>query len=141
MVLKPGRDPLRNELVDLVPSGWWHTTNELRTEQGRDRARELLATFRIRDETCVIVDKASVDADDDKDGTRARGEVLGQPLAALHSTEHGTHPQVGLTVMEEHRVARINNHDRAVRAQLIKVGTVEESMTFASVSPGSEHLL
>jgi hypothetical protein len=141
VVLESDRDPLRTELDDLVPSGWWHTTNELRTEAGRDQARNLLETFRVPDETCVIVDKVSVDADDDKDGTRARGAVLGRLLTALHTAEHGTHPPVGLTVIEEHRIARINNYDRSVRANLIASGLIAGSMTLASVSPGSEHLL
>jgi hypothetical protein len=111
VVLEPDRDPLRNELDSLVPSGWWHTTNELRTDGGRNRARALLETFQVPDEICVIVDKVSVDEDDDKEGTRARGAALGRLLTALHTAEHGTHPPVGLTVLEE------------------------------SVSPGSEHLL
>jgi hypothetical protein len=141
VVLEPDRDPLRNELDSLVPSGWWHTTDELRAEDGRDRARELLQTFRMPDETCVIVDKVSVDEDDDKEGARARGAVLGRLLAALQNAEHGTHPPVGLTVIEEHRVARINNFDRSVRSNLIASGAIAKSMTLAAVSPGSEHLL
>jgi len=113
----------------------------LRTGEGRDRARKLLETFRIPDETCVIVDKVSVDEDDDKEGTRARGAVLSRLLTALHRAEHGTHPPVGLTVIEEHRIARINNFDRSVRATLIASGLIGEAMTLAAVSPGSEHLL
>ncbi|HEY4572057.1 MAG TPA: hypothetical protein VIH10_21445 [Kribbella sp.] len=140
VVLEHDRDPLRNELDELVPSGWWHTTNQLRTEEGRDQARELLQTFRVPDETCVIVDKVSIEPTD-KDGTRARGAVLGRLLTALHTGEHGTHPRVGLTVIEEHRTARINNYDRAVRAELIKSGTIADTAPFVAVSPGTEHLL
>jgi hypothetical protein len=141
VVLESDRDPLRNQLDSLVPSGWWHTTNELRTDEGRDRARALLETFQVPDEICVIVDKASVDEDDDKEGTRARGAALGRLLTSLHTAEHGTHPPVGLAVLEEHRLARINNFDRSVRANLIAAGAIAESMTLASISPGSEHLL
>lgn len=141
VVLECDRDPLRNVLDDLVPTGWWHTTDELKTDGGRDRARALLETFQVPEETCVIVDKVSVDPDDDRDGTRARGAVLGRLLTALHTAEHGTHPPVALTVIEEHRVARINNFDRSVRANLIKSGAIAESTTLAAVSPGSEHLL
>ncbi|MFI5730396.1 hypothetical protein ACIA49_09785 [Kribbella sp. NPDC051587] len=141
VVLEPDRDALRNEIDDLVPSGWWHTTNELRSTDGRARVRTLLETLRVPDETCIVVDKVSVNRGDDKDGTRARGTVLGRLLTVLHTAEHGTHPPVGLAVLEEHRVARINNHDRAVRAGLIAAGGIAESMALVSVSPGSEHLL
>jgi hypothetical protein len=88
----------------------------------------------------VIVDKASIEPTD-KDGTRARGKVLGRLLCALQTAEHGAHPPVALTVIEEHRTARINNYDRAVRAQLIKSGDITETAAFLAVSPGTEHLL
>jgi hypothetical protein len=140
VVLEHDRDPLRNELDEIVPSGWWHTTNQLRTDEGRDQARELLQTFRVPDETCVVVDKISVDPAD-KDGTRARGAVLGRLLSALHTAELGTHPPVGLTIIEEHRTARINNYDRAVRADLIKSGLMADTAPLLAVSPGAEHLL
>jgi hypothetical protein len=140
VVLESDRDALRNELDDLVPDGWWHTTDALRSDEGRDQARALLETFRVPDETCVVVDKVSVDTDD-KDGTRARGVVLSRLLTALHTAEHGTHPPVALTVIEEHRVARINNFDRSVRAKLITSGVIADSTTLAAISPGSEHLL
>ena len=140
VVLHDDRDALRNELDELVPDGWWHTTDELRTEQGRACARSMLQAFRIPDETCVIVDKVALD-DEDKDGTKARGVVLGRLLTALHTAEFGSHPSVNLAVIEEQREARKNNFDRSIRSQLIASNAISESMALAAVSPGSEHLL
>ncbi|WP_415104093.1 hypothetical protein [Micropruina sp.] len=140
VVLHEDRDPLRDELDSLVPDGWWHTTDELRTEEGREHARSLLRTFRIPDETCVIVDKVALDAEDE-DGTQARGAVLGRLLTAVHTAEFGSHPPVNLAVIEEQREARKNNFDRSVRKHLIADKAISESMALASVSPGSEHLL
>ncbi|MFN8190995.1 MAG: hypothetical protein U0R78_11255 [Nocardioidaceae bacterium] len=140
VVLHEDRDPLRDELDSLVPDGWWHTTDELRTDGGREHARSLLQTFRIPDETCVIVDKVALDADDE-DGTQARGAVLGRLLTAIHTAEFGSHPPVNLAVIEEQREARKNNFDRSIRKQLIEAKAISESMALASVSPGSEHLL
>ncbi|AYY13126.1 hypothetical protein EF847_10880 [Actinobacteria bacterium YIM 96077] len=140
VVLHDDRDPLRNELDNLVPDGWWHTTDELRTNEGREHARSLLQTFRIPDEACVVVDKISV-AEDDKDGMQARGAVLGKLLDAVHSAESGLHPRVNLAVIEEQREARKNNFDRSVRKRLITEKTISESMALVAVSPGSEHLL
>lgn len=140
VVLHEDRDPLRDELDSLVPDGWWHTTSELRTEKGREHARSLLRTFRIPDETCVIVDKVGLDPEDE-DGTLARGAVLGRLLAAVHTAEFGSHPPVNLAVIEEQREARKNNFDRSVRKHLIADKAISESMALASVSPGSEHLL
>lgn len=140
VVLHDDRDPLRDELDSLVPDGWWHTTDELRTDDGREHARSLLRTFRIPDETCVVVDKMSV-ADDDEDGMQARGAVLGRVLDVVHTAESGSHPPVNLAVIEEQREARKNNFDRAVRKRLISEKTISESMALIAVSPGSEHLL
>jgi hypothetical protein len=140
VVLEPDRDPLRTELDELVPAGWWHTTDHLRTEEGREHARTLLQTFRVPDETCVIVDKVSIDAAD-KDGMQARGAVLGRLLTVLHSAQHEVHPPVSLAVIVEQRVARINNFDRTVRKKLIDTRAIAESMTLLAISPGSEHLL
>ncbi|HEY2043452.1 MAG TPA: hypothetical protein VGH11_12315 [Jatrophihabitans sp.] len=140
VVLEKDRDALRSEIDDLVPDGWWHTTDQLRTDGGREQACDLLQTFRVPDETCVIVDKVAID-DDDKDGMQARGAVLGRLLTAVHNAEHGTHPPVSLAVIEEQRVARMNNFDRRIRTQLITGGAITESATLLAVSPGSEHLL
>ncbi|HJQ02361.1 MAG TPA: hypothetical protein VJ851_12230 [Jatrophihabitans sp.] len=140
VVLENDGDPLRNEIDELVPSGWWHTTDQLRTDEGRERARNLLQTFRVPDETCIVVDKVSVD-NDDKDGTQARGAVLSRLLTSIHNAEHGTHPPVRLAVIEEQRVARINNFDRSIRKHLIAQRAISESSTLLAVSPGSEHLL
>lgn len=140
VVLEQDRDSLRNELDRLIPDGWWHTTDQLKSQEGRQRTRELLQTFQVPDETCVIVDKVRID-DEDKDGLRARSMVLGRLLVAVHTAEHGSHPPVNLVVLEEQRVARINNFDRSVRTQLIGGGSVAASMGMAIISPGSEHLL
>mgnify|MGYP000992250296 FL=1 len=140
VVLHEDLDPLRNELDSLVPDGWWHTTEELRTEDGREHARSLLQTFRAPDETCVIVDKVALD-EDDEDGTQARGTVLGRLLTAVHTAEFGSHPPVDLVVIKEQREARKNNFDRLIRKQLIASRAISESLALAAVSPGSEHLL
>lgn len=140
VVLEHDRDPLRGDLDQLVPEGWWHTTDELKTDEGRDQARTLLQTFQVPEETCVIVDKVAAD-ERDKDGLQARGAALGRLLAAIHHAEHGTHPPVSLAVVEEQREARKNNFDRSVRKKLIADGVIASSMTLLAVSPGTEHLL
>lgn len=140
VVLEKDRDALRDEIDGIVPEGWWHTTDHLRTDEGREQARELLQTFRVPDETCVVVDKISIDHHD-KDGIQARGVVLGRLLTAIYNAEHGTHPPVSLAVIEEQREARKNNFDRSIRKHLIAEAVISEAATLLAVSPGSEHLL
>lgn len=140
VVLEADRDSLRTELDQLVPEGWWHTTDALRSQDGRERTRELLRLFRVPDETCVIVDKVKLDHRD-TDGLQARREALGRLLIDVHTAAHGGHPPVDLVMLEEQRVARINNFDRKVRADLISEGTIGPSLSLVMASPGSEHLL
>lgn len=140
VVLEHDRDPLRTELDEMVPGGFWHTTDELRNDPGRERARSLLQTFQVPEETCVVVDKIFVDPSD-KDGTQARAAVLGRLLTAVHHAHHGTHPPVDLAVIEEQRESRQNNFDRSVRRQLLQAEAIADTMALVAVSPGSEHLL
>lgn len=140
VVLHADRDPLRNELDDLVPGGWWHTTDELQVNGGRERTRDLLQTFRVPDETCVVVDKTTV-AEDDKDGLQAREAVLRRLFTVLHDPADKVHPTVKLVVTEEQREARKNNFDRSVRKALISERTIPDDMRLVQASPGSEHLL
>lgn len=134
------RDPLRDELDRLVPSGWWHTTDELRSTTGRELSRDLLRTLRVPDEACVIVEKTTVDAED-KDGSLAWEAALRRLLAALNTGTSGTHSPVNLAILEEQREARKNNFDRSVRARLIRDGLITARMSMISVSPRVEHLL
>lgn len=140
VVLPHDLDPLRNELDELVPDGWWHTTDALRQGGGRDRARELLGTFRAPDETCVIVDKIEV-AQRDKEGFEAREAVLRRLLTTLDSPPPDAHAPVRLVITEEQREARKNNWDRSVRKALIAEQAISSQLQMVHASPGSEHLL
>jgi len=119
VVLGSDRDAVRKELDAQVPDGWWHTTDQLRTPEGREQVRSLLRAFQVPDETCVVVEKATVAADD-ADGDKARRAVLGRLVADVHNAAHGSHPRVDLVVLEEQRVARKNNFDRATRVALLE---------------------
>lgn len=134
------RDPLRRELDHLVPGGWWHTSEELRTDAGWRRAEELLGTFRQGDEACVVVEKRSVTAND-TDGEEARESVLSNLLERLCWPHPNEHEPVRLVVMEERRIARQNNRDRRTRARLLEAKRIDPALQLVLVSPGSDHLL
>lgn len=140
VVLGCDRDLLRKELDLIVPDGWWHTTEVLGTDEGRETTLEMLRTFRPPDETCIVVNHIDVDRAD-KDGAAARARVLAEILVSIHGGSSGLHPPARLAVIEEHREFRVNDADRRVRAQLIKDSLVESRLIMATVSPGSEHLL
>lgn len=134
------RDGLRDELDRLVPQGYWHTTNEIRTAEGREDTLDLLATLQAPDDACVIVEHTALDEDDD-DGTRARGVILERLLAILHDGIEGKYESVGLVVTEENIVGKVNNLDRSVRSALLRRAVIPKTLGLVHVSPGVEHLL
>lgn len=134
--------PLRQDLDDRVPGGWWHTSERLQTDQGHEDALDLLATLDSSLEACVIVDHVAVsDAVDADEGLTVRAKVLSKLLIALHQAEGPMHGPVQLAVAEENRRARVNNFDRATRKSLIDKGSLPQTVGLMHASPGSEHLL
>lgn len=140
IVTAQDRDPLRGDLDEIVPTGWWHTSQQLRTDQGHEDARELLRTLDSAYDACVIVDHIDLDPAD-HDGLQARGAAMRRLLLSLHHADHQQHDPVQLAVAEEHRLSRVNNFDRAIRQSLLDEGEVPETLGLVHASPGSEHLL
>ncbi|MDN5585192.1 hypothetical protein [Brevibacterium aurantiacum] len=135
-------EPLRQDLDNIVPGGWWHTSNQLQNDQGYEDTLKLLATLEPSSDVCVIVDHVDVSDNVDADeGLTVRAEVLGNLLIALHQAESPMHGPVQLAVAEENRRARVNNFDRSIRQSLIKKGSLPETVGLMHASPGSEHLL
>src|SRR5699024_10116536 len=134
------RDLLRQAIDEIVPTGWWHTSQQLRTEQGYEDARRLLETLQSPDDACVIVDHVAL-GDDDDEGMDARRSAMSRLLMSLSLGESDLHDPVQLAIAEENRIARVNNFDRATRQQLIDGGALAETVGLVHASPGSEHLL
>ena len=72
-------DGLRAGLVDLAGSSYWHTSEALRTEAGRERTREMLDYLGNPEgtERCVVRHHVEVAPSDSK-GEEARAECLGE---------------------------------------------------------------
>lgn len=135
-------DPLRQDLDKLVPTGWWHTSEQLRTDQGYEDTLALLATLNSSYDACVIVDHVAVDdAVDATEGLSVRADVLGKLLVELHQGEGSMHGPVQLAVAEENRRARVNNFDRSTRQSIVTEGSLPDTVGLVHASPGSEHLL
>lgn len=118
------RDPLRQAIDEIVPTGWWHTTQQLRTDQGYEDARRLLESLQSPDDACVIVDHVAL-GDDDSEGLDARRSAMSRLLTALSRGESDLHDPVQLAIAEENRIARVNNFDRATRQRLIDQGALD----------------
>lgn len=131
---------LRRELRDIADGTFWHTTDELRTEEGRKKASAMLQFLGEGDEICVIAHHTRID-DADEDLENARRACL-QALASTLSA--GAEPLTGpidLMVLEERNPKHRSNLDRKNIAAMRADGVIHRSMQAVLTSPRYEHLL
>jgi hypothetical protein len=132
---------LRGGLRKVVGGDFWHTSDELKTAEGCDRARRV-AEF-LGDpqgnEVGIVAIKTPV-AEGTGDAARAAcfrqvGRILcagGTPLA-----DDGVH----LMILEQRRTQRNRNYDASIISGLRKEGAVCRHCHMIQVSPRHEHLL
>lgn len=130
---------LREALDEAVPSGWWHTTQELR-KKNLAGARELLELLDPDREVCVITHQMQVDPTD-KTGEEARKTCLQSLLTSLYRGTGGHHLPVRLVVMEERNERSLNSRDRHTVADVKSSGQVGTDLHVVATSPAAEHLL
>lgn len=75
LVGRPEMPLLRSTLRELAGGTFWHTTDQLLTEDGRRCARAMLEFLGDGDEICMIAHRTRV-ADDDRDLEGARRDCL-----------------------------------------------------------------
>lgn len=134
-------DGLRAGLVRRAGSSFWHSSDALRTCEGRERMHELLSYLGADDgkELCIISHRVGVDPGD-SNGETARSECLTALLAELARGDFGGGP-LRLVVLERRRENAEAAADRATKAAAVKRGLVPASMRFLQISPGVEQLL
>lgn len=129
-------DGLRKVVDDEVPSGRWHTRDELQTLQGRERVRDLLNQLDAEHEACIITHKVPLH-DEDSDGEAGREAVLKATFHALWTRED----PVGLAVLEARREQAQRRRDQVTRALAEQEGLVGAAFRMTQASPAEEHLL
>ncbi|WP_291380308.1 hypothetical protein [Demequina sp.] len=132
---------VRDGIVELVGGNYWHTTQSLRTEQGRQRTHELLEYLGdpAGGETCVIRHTVEVDLGD-RDGESARKACLEELLTYLANPGfHG--PGVTLVVLERRRPSTSATADASTKTGLVAQGLLTRAIQMLQVSPSDEPLL
>lgn len=135
------RDVVRSDLVGIVGSSFWHTSEGLRTEAGRSTARDLLDYLAdpAGTETCIVSVVEPVDLSD-SDGELARERCLGSLLTHVSQQDFRDGP-IGLCVLERRRDRKQANRDVRTRRELIASGSLSDTTRMLQVSPGDEQLL
>lgn len=131
---------LREELREIAGGTFWHTTDELRTEEGRKKASAMLQFLGEGDEISVIAHHSRVD-DDDDDLERARRACLRGLASTLSAGAEPLGGSIDLMVLEDRSPKNRSNLDRKNIAAMRADGLIHRSMQVVLTSPKYEHLL
>lgn len=133
-------EPIRKELLDIAGGTYWHTSDCLKTPDGRARAKEMLAYLMEGVEPILIAKKVAVErADSTLEGAR---RVCFRRLAvALTSGVEGVCAPVNLVVMERRNTAALHKIDARTFADLHSEGAIPRVSRLVQASPNDDRLL
>ncbi|MFT3887383.1 MAG: hypothetical protein QM713_04370 [Arachnia sp.] len=132
------RDLVRRALIARAGCGYWHTSEALRSSEGRRRAHDLLDYLGHPEgsEFCVIAHARAIE-EHDTDGEQARAGCLTQILSRLSALEDS----VELFLLERRRGRRQSNQDAQTKTDAVRAGHVPRHAQLLQLSPGDEPLL
>lgn len=133
-------DELRAGLGEIAESGWWHTTEALLDEAGREKTRDMLEFLAEGPETCVIAFQVPI-GDTDHDGETARRACYRGLAIELAAGRTGTWDPVELLVLEERSQNNLRSRDRRNHGELVAEKLVPRNTRLLQTSPGVERLL
>lgn len=131
---------LRAGLRDVVGTSYWHTTEKLRTPEGREQAVEVAQYLGDGPEVSLVALKRPL-AVDDSAGDDARAECFGKLGSALC---YGSAPLVAgvhLMILEKRRTQRDHAYDAKIVRDLRASKTLCRVCQMKQVSPQDENLL
>lgn len=133
-------DELRSGLLDVAGSTYWHTRDALRTDDGREQTRGLLAYLAEGLEPCVVAHRVKVDPDD-HDAEESRKACYQALAVDLASGRAGVWDPVDLLVLEERNQRNFKNKDQANHKELVSGQRVARNTRLLQTSPAHERLL
>ena len=127
------RDLLRDKLQELVNKERWHTTEELRTPEGRACAHTILQYLSDEGNEEYIISVIRADPHDTT-GEASREQAFRKLYQLLT-------PGIELFVLERRRENRQRNIDSFIRDRAIHDQLCPQSTRLLQISPGEEQLL
>lgn len=127
----------RRILRDIAGKNYWHTTNELRTSEGKSRTVEMLQQFNSWGDTHLI--SVEIPLHNPRDLERARGNCLRSLLTHVYLNEDNDLPK-GL-IFEKRLTAKHDDRDRRLIKKLKNEKIVPADIGTAWVSPADECIL
>lgn len=141
VIVKPDdMESMRKELLDITGSRYWHTSESLRTPDGRDRAKEMLEYLIDGIEPILIAKKVAVDpADGTLEG--ARRTCFRRLAVGLTSGVEDVCEPVRLIVMERRNTTALLKMDSRTFSDLVSEGAVPRASRLVQASPSDDRLL
>ncbi|MGW4635503.1 hypothetical protein [Nocardia sp. NPDC004415] len=136
----PDMDELRENLLAIVGSSYWHSTEALRDGgSGPDIMRAMLEYLSEGVEPVMIAHRVSV-AEGDKDGEAARRDCYRSLAVELSRGGTGRDP-VELLVLEERNQSNLRNRDKRNHRDLVSEQLIGRNSRLVQTSPRYETLL
>lgn len=127
----------RKTLRDIAEKDRWHTTDELRTSDGKERTVEMLEQLDSWGDEHLISVEVPLQAGGDLE--EARGDCLRALVEHAYGETRSRHPK-GLVF--EQRLRKLDDdRDRRLVKRLRREGLLPREAGVAWVSPSDEHLL
>lgn len=140
VVERDDMEPVRKDLLELAGDSYWHTSEALRTEDGRRRASEMLAYLAEGREPCVVASTVTIDPDD-RSLERARSSCLGALACSLSAGIEEVTPSVDVFVIEKRNTEELNKADKNTHSSLISNGELPRHHRLVQASPADDRLL
>lgn len=125
----------RDDLVDITGKTFWHTTQELRTPEGRATAVDLLKFCRDVDDLYFLAHRTPLTPE------QSTEEARQDCLRSLFSHVGEAHPETRLIVIEKRQDHSHDDADRSLVKKMRSNGTISRQTQVILTSPSSEYLL
>lgn len=133
-------DGTRDDIRGIVGENYWHTTDALQTEKGREKATELLAYCDRMGDRHIFSHKMNL-----TDSTKENNDIMSQAreacLTSLFQFTQSVQQDMRLIVMEKRQNLRDDDADRSVVKKLRSSGTLSRHTSVYHASPTQEQLL
>jgi hypothetical protein len=133
-------EPLRDGLRSLVGGTFWHTTQSLLTDDGRQRAIEIAEYLGDENgnEVCIVSCKMPIG---NEGGDAARQGCFRQVAENLCSGTHPLEGPVHLMVLEQRETQHERSYDTKIVRDLRSAEVICRQCQLKQASPRDEHLL
>lgn len=133
-------ETIRKDLLEMAGSTYWHTSEALRTPDGRALAKDMLGYLMDGSEPCLVAKKVSIDPSD-RSLEEARRTCFQALAVTLTLGVEGISPPVGVHVIEKRNTRELQKIDTRSHSDLIGSGAVPRTSRLVQASPSDDRLL